>query len=203
MSSSKYFDLSKIKANDFITLDLEYTSWRNSLKNNWSDKNQYKEIVQLGLYFENKSKSISFNKYFLPKLNPKLSIYFQKLTKITNAFLIKNNSNYKETLEEVELLTSKHKFIFCIGSDKEVLIENNLLKNIEKKYRFIDKIIDIRPTIAKYLGLKINYITSSGLPNYFNLKSNDNLKHSAIYDAKCSYQSILKIVDSYRINKNI
>ena len=34
--------------NEFIIFDTEYTSWEGSLKRNWSNKNEYKELVAIG-----------------------------------------------------------------------------------------------------------------------------------------------------------
>ena len=202
MNFLERYEISNIKKNNFLTLDLEYTSWKDSIKNKWSKSNQFREIVQIGIYAQNGTNSISFNKYFLPEINPSLSLYFQNLTNISNSFLEKNKSNYIDALIEIEQITSNYDFILCIGSDKSVLIENNDLKNISIQFNFFEKIFDIRPVIANYLGLNESKIISSELPSYFSIPLENEMKHSAIYDAECSFKAILKIIDDVDKDKS-
>ena len=69
---------------EFILYDTEYTSWPDSQKNNWSDPNEYREIVQIGgLKISDGEVIDQLNIYIKPKKNPALSNYFTRLTGIT------------------------------------------------------------------------------------------------------------------------
>ena len=58
------------------------------------------------------------------------------------------------------------------GTDKEVIIENiKMFNNALIKASFLNKIIDIKPYLAKLLGLKENKIISSNLPKIVGLKN--------------------------------
>lgn len=175
--------------NNFITLDLEYTSWEGSLENNWSRSFEQKEIVQIGIYNpKNKIPNISF--YFEPQINKILSNYFINLTKITNKYLKDHSINFIEGLKRIDEMTKDVKSIYVIGNDKEVILENIKLYKIKKKFNFIDKILDIRPQIAKKLNLPEKRIVSSELPNLLNIKIENETKHNAEYDCICSFKAI-------------
>ena len=87
-------------------------------------------------------------------------------------------------------LLKKIDSIYVIGRDKEVILENIKIYKIQKKYTFIDKIIDIRPFIASKLNLSENQIISSELPNLLKFKIADENKHNAEYDSFCTFKAI-------------
>ena len=180
--------IKKLKFNNFITLDLEYTSWEGSLENKWERPFEKREIVQIGLYHPYLRKKKSF--YFEPQFNKKLSNYFVKLTKITNQFLKKHSINFIEGLENMEKITKEINTIYVIGKDKGILLENIKLYGIKKKYKFIDKIVDIRPYIANKLKLPEEKIISSELPNLLKFKIIHENKHNAEYDSFCTFKAI-------------
>lgn len=179
----------KLKFDNFITLDLEYTSWKGSLENNWGRSFEKREIVQIGIYHPYlRENNISF--YFEPKINKKLSNYFVNLTKITNEFLKKHSIEFIDGLERIEKITQNIDSIYVIGKDKEVILENIKIYNIQNNYTFIDKIIDIRPYIANKLKLSEKQIISSELPNLLKFKITDENKHNAEYDSFCTFKAI-------------
>ena len=69
----------------YILFDTEFTAWKNSQKENWSNPNEYREIIQISAFKINNNRIIdTLNIYVKPKINKKLSNYIIKLTGITN-----------------------------------------------------------------------------------------------------------------------
>jgi inhibitor of KinA sporulation pathway (predicted exonuclease) len=75
-------------ASPTITIfDLEYTAWECSMARHWLTPGEYREVVQIGavkLDADNFAVLDEFETLVLPRINPVLSPYFEKLTGITS-----------------------------------------------------------------------------------------------------------------------
>ena len=181
----------------YSILDLEYTSWKGSLKRNWSLSFEQRHIIQLAsLKFDNfKIENYKqINKFFS---HNKLSNYFQILTKINQRFINDYGKNINNELFDINNFFNNVRHIFCIGHDKEILELNE--KYINKKFKFKDKIIDIRPYLAEKLKISENEVISSQLPRLLNIKNN-NTPHNALEDVKCVFTSLKYLNDNKIIN---
>jgi len=83
--------LKKKIPNEFIIFDTEFTSWKGSQERNWSGKNEYMELVQIGALKvkkgDNRLEIVEiFSIFVKPKINPILSQYFINLTKFLSYF---------------------------------------------------------------------------------------------------------------------
>ena len=70
--------------------DLEFTAWEGSLARQWLGPGEFKEVVQIGavrLNAESLTVDASFDCLVKPRLNGKVSDYFENLTGISNARL--------------------------------------------------------------------------------------------------------------------
>ncbi len=115
-----------------VIYDLEWTTWLGTLEREWSERDEYREIIRIG--------AISIDLYSLqeievldvivkPSINPILSDYCVKLTDITDEQI---------QAEGIELHEAIHKFvdfvgkrnIFSYGEDILDILENLRLNNI-------------------------------------------------------------------------
>ena len=115
-----------------VIYDLEWTTWLGTLEREWSERDEYREIIRIG--------AISIDLYSLqeievldvivkPSINPILSDYCVKLTDITDEQI---------QAEGIELHEAIHKFvdfvrrrnIFHYGNDILIILENLWLNNI-------------------------------------------------------------------------
>jgi inhibitor of KinA sporulation pathway (predicted exonuclease) len=181
----------KLRFDDLGIIDLEFTSWKDSLKRNWSLEWEKKEIINIGAIkfnkkFENKIFEKSF--FFKPKKN-KLSTYFQKLTSISQSKINSSNFLKDKDLEKINFFFKNTEFIFSNGIDEVILKEDLKEKRINyKKYSFLDKIINIKPLIAKLLNIDENAAISSDLPKLVGINRGESLKkHLAVDDAKAIF----------------
>jgi inhibitor of KinA sporulation pathway (predicted exonuclease) len=174
---------------NFSILDTEYTAWKGSRERNWSNANEYKEIIEIGIInFINLKECNKLNLLVLPKRNPILSRYIKKLTGINNTLLSKEGINFVEALNLLSDFYKKNPgVIFTFGDDAKVIEENIYLNNLNfdsNKLNFFN----IRPWIEKQLSIEENTIDSSGLNYFLGVKS--TVKHRAINDCRNIFNAI-------------
>ena len=184
--------------NYFAIIDTEYTSWKGSLERDWKLSWEKREIVNIGFVkFDKDFKKKNLNEknlFFKPFSNKRLSIYFQKLSKISQKKISSKKNISERDIIFIDNYFKDIKYIFCCGTDKEVIIENiKMFNNALIKASFLNKIIDIKPYLAKLLGLKENKIISSNLPKIVSLKKTKLKKHDALNDAKATFFSLQKL----------
>jgi inhibitor of KinA sporulation pathway (predicted exonuclease) len=104
-----------IRAKDMIQalviFDLEFTAWADSMAGHWLAPGQFKEVVQIGavrLELERLAVAADFDCLVKPRINPALSDYFERLTGITNARLVREGIDYE---------TAYRRFIAFAGGD--------------------------------------------------------------------------------------
>lgn len=185
--------------NYFAIIDTEYTSWKGSLERNWKLSWEKREIVNIGfIKFDKYLKKKNLhekNLFFKPFSNKRLSVYFQNLSKISQKKISSKKKISKKDVIAIDRYFKDVKYIFCIGTDKQVIREN--LKMFNKSLinvSFLNKIIDIKPFLAKLLDLKQSSIVSSNLPNIVGIKKNKLKKHDALNDAKATFISLKKLI---------
>lgn len=181
----------KLRFDDLGIIDLEFTSWKDSLKRNWSLEWEKKEIINIGAIKFNKkfeNKIVEKSLFFKPKKN-KLSTYFQNLTSISQSKINSSNFLNDKDLIKINFFFKNTEFIFSNGIDKMILIEDLKDKKINyKKYSFLDKIINIKPLIARLLNIHENEAISSDLPKLVGINRGKSLKkHLAVDDAKAIF----------------
>jgi inhibitor of KinA sporulation pathway (predicted exonuclease) len=164
----------------FAIIDLEWTSWKNSLKRNWSLPWEKKEIIQIGtIKFYSQNKIIKKSIIVKPKINNNLSYYVQKLTGISQLKMNTRSINFERALLDLSIFYRDTKKIFCNGLDKEILEENCKIHNVNYPF-FLKKIINIGPEISKELSGNSLHFTSGDLNKKIGIK---NLKkHDALND---------------------
>jgi inhibitor of KinA sporulation pathway (predicted exonuclease) len=77
--------------------DLEYTAWECSMARHWLTPGEFKEVVQIGaVKLDADSFAIldEFEALVVPRINPVLSPYFEKLTGITGRHLVRDGMDF-------------------------------------------------------------------------------------------------------------
>jgi inhibitor of KinA sporulation pathway (predicted exonuclease) len=173
------------KDGTIVVFDLEYTSWKGSLDGNWSRPCEQREVVQFGAVkarisdrgFEAGDR---FACLVRPLSNPRLSRHFIGLTGITQERLEREGVSFTKAWEDFCCFCSGVGQLWCMGWDAEVLRENFILRNIPGGLPA--PCFDIRPALAKTLGLEENEVVSSRLLGLLNLEP-IGPAHQADFDA--------------------
>lgn len=176
-----------------VLFDLEYTSWPGSLTREWSESWEQREVVQIGAIaaniHEKGMKPLSeFEQLVTPKLNPHLSEYFVELTGISNERIAREGRLFPEAWDGFFRFCAGASQLWCVGRDGEVLRENLLLNGIGA--RMPAPCFDIRPAMARVLGIGLKNVVSSRLPERVGLAT-DGRAHQALDDAR----AVLKVLD--------
>ena len=87
----------------FIILDTEYTSWPGTNEKGYNMKTKFPELVQISAIKVDKDFNIvdRLNIYVKPIINPKLSEYFKRLTKINQNKINKDGISIKGSIEKL------------------------------------------------------------------------------------------------------
>jgi len=178
----------------YAILDLEFTSWKGSLKRNWSLPWEKREIIQIGAIKFNNFTNFSYqnlNLYIKPVINKKLSIYIQKLTGIKQYHINELAIPLYAANPIINFFFKKVKKIYCNGLDKKILINNYKLLKIPIP-KFTKNIINIKPFLSSELKEDEEKLISSELHNFFKIK-NHYSKHNGLHDCINIFNCLKKI----------
>jgi inhibitor of KinA sporulation pathway (predicted exonuclease) len=178
----------------YAILDLEFTSWKGSLKRNWSLPWEKREIIQIGAIKFNNFTNCSYqnlNLYIKPVINKKLSIYIQKLTGIKQYHINELAIPLYAANSIINFFFKKVKKIYCNGLDKKILINNYKLLKIPIP-KFTKNIINIKPFLSSELKEDEEKLISSELHNFFKIK-NHYSKHNGLHDCINIFNCLKKI----------
>jgi len=106
--------------------DLEFTAWEGSLARQWLGLGEFKEVVQIGAVRLNRESleiEASFDCLVRPRINSRLSAYFENLTGISNVRLAADGTDFESAYRHfVEF--NEGGIIAAFGHDEWVLEEN-------------------------------------------------------------------------------
>ena len=193
-----------ILPNYFCLLDTEYTSWENSLKNNWARPGEKKEIIQIAVFkirkLNKKLKIIDkINIYIKPKFNPILSEYIIKLTGITNKIINNLGIDFDTAMLKLYNFCKYNNNlinVYSYGGDYIIIKENLLYHNYLKTHFLYDwgkNHYNLVP-LLKNENIPTEKYTSGTLYKHFfsNLISD---VHNAEWDVKSLYLSLNKLIN--------
>jgi len=180
----------------FILFDTEYTSWKGCQENGWTGRKK-KEIVQIAALKITDDLRVmdTFNELCRPIINPILSDYFVKLTRITNEMVQKEGHPFPETYERFKKFAGSN---FCLShswgsgyynkSDGSIIEENLRLHNLptesDIKYR---NIAHIFKKLYKIHHIDIKSQSSGQIVKLLHLeKQQEHLhldEHNALFDS--------------------
>jgi inhibitor of KinA sporulation pathway (predicted exonuclease) len=113
-------------ARQLIIFDLEFTAWEGSLARQWLGPGEFKEVVQIGavrLRGDDLTSEESFDCLVRPRINLRLSDYFEKLTGISNDRLLAEGADFEQAYRHF-LTFAGDGVIAAFGRDDWVLQEN-------------------------------------------------------------------------------
>jgi inhibitor of KinA sporulation pathway (predicted exonuclease) len=113
--------------------DLEYTAWECSMARHWLTPGEYREVVQIGavkLNADTFAELDAFDALVRPRINPRLSAYFQNLTGITQEAVTVRGVDFAEAYARF-LDFAGDGPIAAFGRDEQVLVDNLRLYGIE------------------------------------------------------------------------
>ncbi len=135
----------------FIIFDLEFTAWDGSLARHWLRPGEFKEVVQIGAVRLNRN-SLAVDETFdclvRPRINPKVSEYFETLTGISNARLVATGVDFEIGYRRF-LDFAKGGAIAAFGHDEWVLEENIRLYGL-KDLPPMPEFLELRAWFARH-----------------------------------------------------
>jgi inhibitor of KinA sporulation pathway (predicted exonuclease) len=115
-----------------ILYDLEYTAWEGSMAAKWLRPGEFREVVQIGavkLNAETLETVAEFTVLARPRINKRLSPYFEALTGITNAMLETQAVDFRDAYGRFVAFSGEGRII-SFGRDDRVLTHNLSLYGI-------------------------------------------------------------------------
>ncbi|XKT74570.1 MAG: exonuclease domain-containing protein [Patescibacteria group bacterium UBA2163] len=166
-----------------VIFDLEFTAWEGTLERNWSDPDEYREVVHIGAITVN-SETLKEEEecsiFVTPTINPQLSLYFTELTSITQQQVDAAGVSFKDAIAELHTFTNDAP-IYSWGDDAAVLRENCELHTVG--FPFNDgQFFDMRDVFIKQ-GVDAHAYSSSTIPQAFDMQ-NPYKSHNALNDAR-------------------
>lgn len=137
--------------NHLTVFDLEFTAWEGSLARQWLGPGEFKEVVQIGavrLNAESMVVEASFDCLVMPRVNGKVSNYFENLTGITNARLAAGSVDFEIAYRRfVEFAGTSA--VAAFGHDDWVLEENIRLYGL-KSMPALPEFLELRSWFARH-----------------------------------------------------
>jgi len=173
-------------------LDLEFTAWEGSWQRGWSEPWEWREIVQIGLLIVDAAQAYSMIEgtevMVQPQRNPLLSMYFQKLTGITQAQLDSKGIYFSDALAQIQPYLDRVDCVIFNGQDGQILRENCNFNGIPFPWPTL-QMFNFRPLLAKALGVAPADLVSSTLPALAGLTNFGN-PHTALDDCRAIAMSL-------------
>ena len=183
----------------YILFDTEYTAWKNSQKENWSNPNEYREIIQISALKINNNKILdTLNIYVKPKINNKLSKYITNLTGITNNKIKMDGITFIKFINKFYNF-SKYYPLYSYGNDYDVIKKNLIINNIDSKSKFFNvkwknKFYDFKDIIKKKTNINPLKYTSGSIYKAFNIKMGPKHKIHNSYNDILSMYEVCKLI---------
>ena len=114
------------KTEEVVVFDTEFTAWPGSVERGWRGPSEYKEIVQIGavtVNARNLQECAAFSVLIKPVMNPVLSDYLVRLTRITNAQLAREGVDFVKGISNFVSFAGGRKS-FSYGRDDKIIAEN-------------------------------------------------------------------------------
>ena len=189
---------------EFIIFDTEFTSWQGSQERNWSDKNEYMELVQIGALKVEKKKDYLdikevFSIYCKPEINPILSQYFIDLTNISQETVDTQGFSFSKSIQLFYQFCKDNNGnklpLYSYGNDYGIIQYNLNLKKTPKQSKFRawgSFFYDIREIFKDYVN--VSKYTSGTLYKAFHIKPKSKIEvHNSMWDSHSLFLSLNKL----------
>jgi inhibitor of KinA sporulation pathway (predicted exonuclease) len=171
---------------NLIIADTEFTAWEGSMRRNWSEPWEYREIIQVaalrvrldgdGLY-----EAGQFNELVQPRLNPRLSKYIQTLTGITQSVVDDYGVDFPSCYRSFLDFCGSGALLAFWGRDDRILAENLLIHGLGTMPDAL-RVIDLQDCFER-AGHPAARLNSGALAGHFGLSLAGH-EHNALHDVR-------------------
>ena len=186
----------------FIILDTEYTAWQGSIERLWSKPGEHREIIQIGAVKAAESGNRLIEEDHLsilvkPLINPRLSTYIKKLTKISQPDLDLKGIYFKEAVIKFhEFCKNGSLPVFSWGEEIKIIYENAVINKIDIPL-FNKGFYDIIKFFSKY-NPETKKLTSGTIAS--NMGGHvQGSPHNAVHDARSIMAAINIILKQQKL----
>ena len=167
----------------FVVMDTEFTTWEGAMDRDWSQPNEWREIVQIAAVKIDPAQGFkeveTLDVLAKPILNPQLSDYFQELTALSQTELEERGTTYPEALKQFTDFVGGLP-VWSYGGDDKVLMENCIIHQMTDMK--LENFYDIR-MIVKMLGDKPHDYSSGTLYTAAGIDMTGHV-HNALHDCR-------------------
>jgi inhibitor of KinA sporulation pathway (predicted exonuclease) len=178
---------------EVLIFDTEFTAWSGSVAREWKGPGEYREIVQIGAVIINArdfGELATFSVLVKPVLNPVLSTYFEKLTRITNERVQREGLTFAQAATRFMDFAGARKS-FCYGRDDLIIAENAKLLGQSSTWSFA-KSKNLRHWLTE-VGVPLSGIHSGELAAHVGSAS-QGVAHDALTDARSLAEAVRYLV---------
>ncbi len=175
-----------------VIFDTEYTAWEGSLKRNWSNPGEFKEVVQIAgivIDTQNFTELDSYNAYIKPVRNPILSDYFIALTGITQEIVDRDGISVDIAYNNF-VDWSRGLDVYSFGYDLDVIAENFQILNIAMVPP-VQKFLNIKDVFEAH-NINTEKYTSGTIIEYFSKKAKVSA-HNALNDCRVVAEALQEL----------
>jgi inhibitor of KinA sporulation pathway (predicted exonuclease) len=178
---------------EVVVFDTEFTAWRGSVQRRWQGPGEFQEIVQIGavrIDAATLAETASFAVLIRPTLNPVLSDYLVRLTRITNDRLAVEGLSFVEgTKRFAEFVGSRP--IFCYGRDDKIIARN--AERLKKPEAWSNTSgTNLREWLTE-VGVKLSGVSSGELAKHVGAAA-QGIAHDALVDARSLAEAVRYLV---------
>lgn len=178
---------------EVLIFDTEFTSWSGSVARAWKGPGEHREIVQIGAVIigaRDFDERASFSVLVKPVLNPSLSAYFEKLTRITNEQVQREGLSFADAAMRFMAFAGERKS-FCYGRDDLIIAENASRLGQSSAWRFA-KSTNLRHWLTE-VGVPLAGIHSGELAAHVGAASR-GVAHDAVADSRSLAEAVRYLV---------
>ena len=182
--------MNKFILNNIIIFDTEYTAWEGSQERNWSEEDEYKEIVQIAAIKIINGKIVDeFDILIKPKINSYLSDYFTNLTGISNEDLT-NSIDFEDGVYKFRKFCGDFD-VYAYGKDYDIIVDNFKLYNIpsDNILKWKENNYDIR-NYFESKNIDSSKFSSGTIYQITGKTFEDFSQHNALWDSKSVFYAI-------------
>ncbi len=172
---------------NLICLDLEFTCWENSIRDDWPDTQFPAEILQVGMAGFDLIQGrclAKFSAYARPALNPQMSDYCVNLLQISQ-IIIDSSPSLPQVINQISSFLSDYRgdstLVCAFGPDCKRFADDAARHNQESPFRPF-ACLNLQQEAAKVMGMTDKLPDREHIKQHFQLPPSAN-RHDALDDA--------------------
>jgi DNA polymerase III epsilon subunit-like protein len=178
---------------EVVVFDTEFTAWPGSMERGWAGPGEHKEIVQIGavaLDARRLEERRAFTVLVRPVLNPVLSDYLVRLTRITNERVGREGLDFQTAVARfVEFASDRP--LHCFGRDDRIIAANAALLGKPHLWPGLTA-TNLKDWLLK-VGIPLAGVYSGMLAKHVGAAS-QGIAHDALVDARSLAEAVRYLV---------